>query len=98
MKFNMKEQGFETEVPYGKLQVWGNELYGYRPYQLLVAAVAVCSGGVLRKILDKMRNRYSNITITTEIERNKKEKWVKIITVGKKTQSQWIIQRLCFCF
>ncbi|OIJ13571.1 osmotically inducible protein C [Anaerobacillus alkalilacustris] len=73
MKFLMKEHGFETEVEYGKLQVCGDEKYGFRPYQLLVSAIAVCSGGVLRKILEKKRVSFSDITVTTEVERNEKK-------------------------
>lgn len=72
MKFLMKENGYETEVKFGKLQICGDEKYGYRPYQLFVSAIAVCSGGVLRKVLDKKRLTYTDITITTEIERNEK--------------------------
>ncbi|MFN7251484.1 MAG: OsmC family protein [Anaerobacillus sp.] len=73
MKFFMKEKSFETEVEFGKLQISGDDKYGYRPYQLLVSAVAVCSGGVLRKVLEKKRLTYSDITVTTEIERNEKK-------------------------
>ncbi len=69
----MKENGFETEVEYGKLQVCGDEKFGFRPYQLLVSAVAVCSGGVLRKVLEKKRLVFSDITVTTEIARNEKK-------------------------
>lgn len=70
MKFFMKEKGFETEVEYGKLQICGDEKYGFRPYQLLVSAIAVCSGGVLRKVLEKKRIDFTDITVTTDIERN----------------------------
>ncbi|OIJ21310.1 osmotically inducible protein C [Anaerobacillus alkalidiazotrophicus] len=73
MKFLMKEHGFETEVEYGNLQVCGDEKYGFRPYQLLVSAIAVCSGGVLRKILEKKRVSFSDITVTTKVERNEKK-------------------------
>jgi putative redox protein len=73
MKFFMKEKSFETEVEFGKLQISGDDKYGYRPYQLLVSAVAVCSGGVLRKVLEKKRLTYSDIMVTTEIERNEKK-------------------------
>lgn len=72
MKFTMKEKGFESEFEFGKLQVCGDEQYGFRPYQLLVSAVAVCSGGVLRKVLEKKRIAYEDIEITVEMERNEK--------------------------
>jgi putative redox protein len=73
MEFQMKEVGFTTELPFGSLQVAGNEEYGFRPYQLMVASVAVCSGGVLKQILEKMRLSFEDIKIQTNLERNEKE-------------------------
>jgi putative redox protein len=71
MEFNMKDVGFYTETSYGRLDVAGDEAYGFRPYQLLVASVAVCSGGVLRKVLEKMRMTIKDIHISTDVVRNK---------------------------
>lgn len=73
MEFKMKEGGFYSEFPYGRLDVSGNEEYGFRPYQLMVSSVAVCSGGVLRKILEKMRIEFEDIIISGEAERNKEK-------------------------
>ena len=71
MKFEMTENGFETTTEFGQLTISGNEDYGFRPYQLLVSSVAVCSGGVLRNILEKMRMPAENITIEVkEVHRN----------------------------
>ncbi|MBB4825371.1 putative OsmC-like protein [Sporosarcina luteola] len=71
MKFEMTENGFKTETSYGKLAISSNDEYGFRPYQLLVSSVAVCSGGVMRKILDKMRMPADHITVEArEIVRN----------------------------
>ncbi|WP_018923388.1 OsmC family protein [Salsuginibacillus kocurii] len=70
MKFKMNGQAFVTEVEYGTLQVSGNEEYGFRPYQLLVSSVAVCSGGVLRKIMEKQRLNVEDIQIETDVKRN----------------------------
>ncbi|WP_313891044.1 OsmC family protein [Psychrobacillus sp.] len=71
MKFEMREHGFETETEFGKLTISGNEQYGFRPYQLLVSSLAVCSGGVMRNILEKMRMPAENITIEVkEVLRN----------------------------
>ena len=71
MKFEMTENGFETATVFGQLTISGNEEYGFRPYQLLVSSVAVCSGGVLRNILEKMRMPADNITIEVkEVSRN----------------------------
>ncbi len=73
MKFSMKEGGFFTEVEYGRLDISGDETYGFRPYQLLVSSIAVCSGGVLRKILEKMRIEVQDISISADITRNEEE-------------------------
>ncbi|MFT4413870.1 OsmC family protein [Fredinandcohnia humi] len=73
MIFNMKEVGFYSDVEYGKLNVAGDEKHGFRPYQLMVSSIAVCSGGTLRKILEKKRMHVEDITIKTEVERNENE-------------------------
>lgn len=71
MKFEMTENGFQTETSYGTLQVSGNDEFGFRPYQLLISSIAVCSGGVMRKILERKRIPAENITIDVkEVYRN----------------------------
>jgi putative redox protein len=70
MEFKMKENGFVTQVEYGELHISGNEEFGFRPYQLLVSSIAVCSGGVLRKILEKQRVIIDDISITADVIRN----------------------------
>lgn len=69
MEFFMKENGFYGELPYGRLDVSGKDGAGHRPYQLMAASIAVCSGGVLRTILGKKRLDISDIKISTEVER-----------------------------
>ncbi|GAM16080.1 OsmC family protein [Mesobacillus selenatarsenatis] len=74
MEFKMKpDVGFFTEVDFGRLDVAGDEQYGFRPYQLLVSSVAVCSGGVLRKVLEKMRMDIKDIHILADAERVEEE-------------------------
>lgn len=70
MEFFMKEVGFKTTFEYGELHVAGDEAYGFRPFQLMVSSIVVCSGGVLRKVFDKKRMVYDDITIHAEVERN----------------------------
>ncbi|WP_035344345.1 OsmC family protein [Halalkalibacter hemicellulosilyticus] len=70
MEFKMKENGFQGEFEFGTLDVSGNEEFGFRPFQLLVSSVAVCSGGVLRKVLEKKRITYDDITIQADVTRN----------------------------
>ncbi|MCZ0755862.1 OsmC family protein [Anoxybacillus sp. J5B_2022] len=73
MEFKMKEVGFQTNFEYGELHVAGDEAYGFRPYQLLVSSIAVCSGGVLRKVLEKKRLHVEDMTIRADVTRNEKE-------------------------
>jgi putative redox protein len=73
MDFKMNEKGFETTVEYGTLQISGDAEYGFRPFQLLVSSVAVCSGGVLRKVLERMRLPYENIDVQAKVTRDENE-------------------------
>lgn len=74
MQFSMTEHGFKTETTYGSMHISGNDEYGFRPYQLLVSSIAVCSGGVLRNILEKMRMPATAISIDVkEVKRNADE-------------------------
>lgn len=74
MNYSMNKNGFTGHLPFGELQISSNEEYGFRPYQLLVSSLAVCSGGVMRKVLDKMRMPAEDIKVEIkEIVRNKEE-------------------------
>ncbi|WP_421383920.1 OsmC family protein [Bacillus salacetis] len=73
MEFKMKEGGFVTDLPYGQLDISGNEEHGFRPYQLMVSSIAVCSGGVLRKILEKQRISFEDISIKVDVTRNEEK-------------------------
>lgn len=73
MQFEAKENGFVTHLSYGDLHVSGDEEYGFRPYQLMVSSIAVCSGGVLRKVLTKMRMPCSEMKVTAEVTRNEEK-------------------------
>ena len=70
MEFKMKTEGFYVELPYGRLDISGNEESGFRPYQLLISSLAVCSGGILRTILAKKRLKVDDIRIIADAERN----------------------------
>ncbi|USG65527.1 OsmC family protein [Brevibacillus ruminantium] len=73
MEFVAKEKGFIAHFSYGDLHVSGDDEHGFRPFQLLVSSIAVCSGGVLRKILEKMRMPCSDMKVTAEVERNEEK-------------------------
>lgn len=96
----MKDGGFYTELPYGRLDISGNEENGFRPFQLLVTSVAVCSGGVLRKVLEKQRMEVEDMTITADIKRNEEAaNRIEKITIhfkikGKKLEEKKVAKAL----
>ncbi|WP_110113536.1 OsmC family protein [Bacillus sp. CGMCC 1.16541] len=74
MEFKMKQElGFTTELSFGELHVAGDEAHGFRPFQLMVSSIAVCSGGVLRTILTKKRIEIEDMTIKADVTRNEAE-------------------------
>ncbi|GFZ90076.1 osmotically inducible protein C [Compostibacillus humi] len=74
MKFKLSQTGaFEAEFEYGKIEISSNTELGFRPLQLLVSSLAGCSGGLLKKVLEKKRITFDSIEIETDIERNEKE-------------------------
>lgn len=73
VEFKMREIGFSANFEYGELHIAGNEEFGFRPYQLMVSSIAVCSGGVLRGILEKKRLAVEDITIQAKVERKEEE-------------------------
>ncbi|ASF38379.1 Uncharacterized OsmC-related protein [Halobacillus alkaliphilus] len=70
MDFYLKENGVRTSFDYGQLNISGDEAFGFRPYQLMVASIAGCSIGVFRKILDKQRIEFEDIKVTADVTRN----------------------------
>ncbi|WP_188455198.1 OsmC family protein [Virgibacillus oceani] len=73
MEFYLKENGMRIDLDYGTLSISGNEEYGFRPYQLMAASIAGCSGSVFRKILEKQRTEIEDLIISAEVERNPEE-------------------------
>lgn len=73
VKFYLKGDGIRTDLRYGELSVSGNEDYGFRPFQLMVASIAGCSGSVFRKILEKKRIDVEDLIISADVERNPEE-------------------------
>ncbi|MBM0067143.1 OsmC family protein [Alkalicoccobacillus gibsonii] len=70
MDFQMTEHGFTHTTSFDTLHVSGDETYGFRPYQLLVSSIAVCSGGVFRKILKKKRISFDDMSLSADVVRN----------------------------
>ncbi|SHN28243.1 OsmC family protein [Gracilibacillus kekensis] len=69
MDFYLSEGGVRTQLPFGELDISGNEEHGYRPFQLMVSSVAGCSASVFRKILDKKKIAIDDLKISAEVER-----------------------------
>ena len=74
LKYVMTENGFETALDFGTLTISSDETKGFRPYQLLVSSLVGCSGGVLRKVCEKMRMPIEKMEINVlEVIRNPEE-------------------------
>src|SRR5690625_1824841 len=73
MKFVEGEERIEAELSHGDLTVSGEDEKGFRPYQLLVASVASCSGSVFKRVLEKKRIEFDNITIEASVKRDEKK-------------------------
>jgi len=74
MKFNLSQTGaFEADFEYGKIEISSNTELGFRPVQLLVSSLAGCSGGLLKKIMEKKRITFDSIDIEADIKRNEEE-------------------------
>jgi len=74
MKFIWNDDHMETtSFNYGTLKIAPDDAVGFRPFQLLVASIASCSGSVFHKILAKQRTAFDDLTIEAEVERNEEE-------------------------
>jgi len=73
MKFVVGDQRVEAELSHGNLIVSGDDKKGYRPYQLLVTSVAACSVSVFKRVLEKKRINFNNITVEADVRRNEKQ-------------------------
>ncbi|MFD2618479.1 OsmC family protein [Terrilactibacillus laevilacticus] len=73
MEFKITENGIKTETGYGELVISGDESYGFRPYQLMIASLAGCSASVMRKIFLKKKLKIEDITIQADVTREVEE-------------------------
>ncbi|HET6871354.1 MAG TPA: OsmC family protein [Sporolactobacillaceae bacterium] len=70
MEFRLNGNGYETETGFGQMMISSDEQYGFRPFQLMVASVAGCSGTVMKKIFVKKRMDLEELTIKADVTRN----------------------------
>lgn len=73
LKFNIYENGVDTDAAFGKLSVSGQDEFGFRPYFLMTSAVVGCGTGVLRRELSARGVEYTNIQVVAEVTRNLSE-------------------------
>ncbi|MFN2747836.1 MULTISPECIES: OsmC family protein [Bacillus] len=69
MNIKWNQNGFHADLAFGGLDISSNEEAGFRPYQLMLASIAACSGTVLQNILEKKRIQLEEMTIQTKEER-----------------------------
>ncbi|WEG12289.1 OsmC family protein [Pullulanibacillus sp. KACC 23026] len=68
LKFN--GTAYEMETNFGELAISADDTKGFRPFQLMVASIAGCSGTVMKKIFTKKRLDINDITIKADVTRN----------------------------
>lgn|SRR5699024_2421386 len=73
MNFTFNENNVTTDLDYGQLTISGNEDYGFRPFQLMVSAIASCSGSVFKRVLEKQRVEIESLSVNASVHRNEKE-------------------------
>ncbi|SDN74149.1 OsmC family protein [Alkalicoccus daliensis] len=73
MEFTWKGDYFETEFEYGTLRISGQEEHGFRPFQLMVTSIAVCSASVLRQVMEKQRMNVKDIRVNADVTRDEKK-------------------------
>lgn len=64
---------YEMATNFGNMKISSDEAFGFRPYQLMVASIAGCSGTVMKKIFTKKRLDINDLTIKAEVTRNPDE-------------------------
>lgn len=69
MKLTFTETGMKTEVPYGDLHISSEDEHGFRPFQLMVASIASCSLSVFRKVLNKQRIAFDDLSVEADVSR-----------------------------
>ncbi|WP_249777688.1 OsmC family protein [Paenalkalicoccus suaedae] len=70
MNFTWNGEAFEGEFNYGNLTVSGDETKGFRPFQLMVSSIAVCSASVLRQVLEKQRMTVTELSVDADVTRD----------------------------
>jgi putative redox protein len=61
---------YEMATNFGEMKISSDDTFGFRPYQLMVASIAGCSGTVMKKIFVKKRLEINDITIKADVTRN----------------------------
>ena len=69
MDYAMTDTGYRTDYEFGTLEIAGDVRSGFRPFQLMTASIAGCSGSVLRKVMTKQRLAVQDIQIQVKVQR-----------------------------
>ncbi len=70
MELTWNGTAYESETEFGQMTISSDESLGFRPFQLMVASIAGCSGTVMKKIFAKKRLEFETLKIETDVTRN----------------------------
>lgn len=73
MELKWNGQSYDMQTNFGTMKISSDDELGFRPFQLMVASIAGCSGTVLKKIFTKKRLEINDIRIKADVTRNPEE-------------------------
>ncbi len=70
MTYHVKDDHINVEFESGTLTISGDETKGFRPFQLMLSSLVGCSILVYKRILQKQKVEYDEMTVEASVERS----------------------------
>ncbi|MGM8216324.1 OsmC family protein [Bacillaceae bacterium W0354] len=70
MKFQLKDEIITADFDYGTMTISGDETKGFRPFQLMLSSLVGCSVLVYKRILQKQKIEFDELTVEANVERS----------------------------
>src|SRR5690625_4090208 len=70
MIHHVKDDTIDVDFEKGTLTISGDETKGFRPFQLMLSSLVGCSILVYKRILQKQKVEYDEMTVEAKVERS----------------------------
>ena len=70
MTYHVKDDHINVEFESATLTISGDETKGFRPFQLMLSSLVGCSILVYKRILQKQKVEYDEMTVEASVERS----------------------------